>query len=51
MPSSIESWRKPVVFEKTSTRKRAFGSSAASTVTVTVCERSASPSDTVTSAS
>ena len=29
MPSSIESWRKPVVLENTSTRKRAFGSSAA----------------------
>ena len=51
MPSSIESCRKPVVLENTSTRNRASGSSGPSTVTVTDFERSASPSDTVTSAS
>ena len=51
MPAGIESWRKPVVLENTSTRKRASGSSAPNTVTVTVRVRESFPSDTVTLAS
>ena len=50
MPAGIESCRNPVVFENTSARNAAFGSSGPSTVTVTVLDACASPSLTVTSA-
>ena len=48
MPAGIESWRKPVVLEKTSTRNRSPPWSGPNTLTATVRVVSSSPSDTVT---
>jgi hypothetical protein len=48
MPSSIDECRNPAVLENTRARKRASGSAAASTETVTVLDTDAVASDTVT---